>query len=138
MRKAVTTFLVTVIVLSVMGVTVAAAASISHATALQTTSITITDYPKQVKAGQSIAVKGRLTSGGNGLGNKLIFGEWQDDNGAWRSGGSGYNTTSADGSFSFRWTINKWDNQRPFRQSFLGDNQYAPCVSAWFAITVTE
>jgi len=45
---------------------------VTDATAQQLTNITITDYPKQVKVGHNFAIKGRLTSGNVGLGNKLV------------------------------------------------------------------
>jgi len=74
MKNAITTLLATVIIMSVMSVSfAAAAASTKYATAQQPTSITITDYPKQVKVGQDFDIKGRLTSGNTGLGNKLIY-----------------------------------------------------------------
>jgi len=109
---------------------------ITSVKAQQPTSITITDYPKQVKAGVDFDVKGRLTAGNNGVGNALIcYEEYSEEDGMWHCN---YNfTTDQDGSFTD--TGNYSDpGTYHFRYAFFGDNQYAPCRSDEGVITVVN
>jgi ABC-type oligopeptide transport system substrate-binding subunit len=138
MKKTIAALFAVVMIVAVVDVAVVAAGaspSTPHAKALSPANIKITNYPSSVSANQSFSVKGTLTSGGNGLGNKLIFGDWQDNNGAWNSGGTSSFTTSADGSFTYNWTLpsGTWS----LRQEFMGDNQYTLCVSDPFTITAS-
>ncbi len=137
MKKMITTFLVSVMVMSVMGVTVAAAAtSTARATALQPTQLTITDYPKQVKVGQAAIVKGRLTSIGVGLGDKLIYEvTWDTTDHKWYWD---YNfTTDPDGTFIDNSSWNT-PGTYTYRYEFWGDAQYDECYSQQLEITVTQ
>jgi len=102
--------------------------------AQQPTSITLTDYPKQVKVNQTFDITGRLTSGNTGLGNKLIYHSIRD-NGKWYWDWNF--TTNADGSFDDSMSfpgVGTYD----IREEFWGDNQYAPCISNVMEITVVS
>ena len=140
MKKMITTLLATVIIMSVMGVTVAAvAASTKHATDLQQTKITITSYPKQVKVGEDFLIKGQLTSGGTGLGNKLIY--FNEYNATYHMFLWDYNfTTNPDGSFTDHpyMYVDSNVGTMNYMYSFWGDNQYDQCGSDPFTITVTQ
>lgn len=136
MRKAITTLLATVMILSVLGVTVAAAASTTYATDQRPTQITITSYPKQVKVGESFNIVGQLSSDGQGLGDKLIyFNFWNTTDHTW------YwllnFTTNPDGSFTNIIVIPVPGSQT-YRFDFWGDDQYAPCVSHQIVVTATQ
>jgi hypothetical protein len=131
MRKAVTTLLVTVIILSVMGVTVAAAASTTYATDKEPTQITITQRPKKVMVGEIVKITGRLTSGGNGLYNKSIYHSSKTGNEWW------FLRTNADGSFTDEFHY-KLPSLQYVQYSFFGDDQYASCTSDTIEITVVQ
>jgi hypothetical protein len=136
MKKTITTLLTALIIIAVIDVAVvAAAASTTYATAPQPTKITITNYPKQVKVGQDFDVTGRLTAGNTGLGNKLIYHDWRDNNGTWWW--SWNFTTNADGSFTDTFSF---DAPGTYYDAyyFAGDNQYAWCVSDTMVITVVS
>ena len=136
MKKAITTLLAALIIMAVIDVAVAAAAaSTTYATAQQPTSITIANYPKQAKVGQDFDVKGRLTSGNTGLGNKLIYHDWKDDNGTWWWDWNF--TTNADGSFTDSFHYSE-PGTYYLAYSFEGDNQYAFCASDVMVITVVS
>ncbi len=140
MKKAIATLVAIIMIATVIDVAVAAAAtSTPHAKALQPTSITIIDYPKQVvKPQQYFDVKGQLTSDGNGLGNKLVYyEEFNTTENQWHYYPKNNFTTSADGSFN--------DNSyyyRPgtyqCRYAFFGDDQYAASHSDAMVITVSQ
>jgi len=136
MKKAITTLLAALIIVAVIDMAVAAvAASTTYATDQQQTKITVTDYPKQVKVGEDFHTKGQLTSGGNGLGNKLIYFDTlntTDNQWYWY-----YNfTTKADGSFD---DFGHWSKPDTYqcRYAFWGDGQYAASASDPFVITVS-
>jgi len=135
MKKAIAALVAVVMIAAVIDVTVAAATSTPHAKALPLTSITITDYPKQVKAGQNFDVKGQLTSGGTGLGNKLIYHSYLDTTeNKWYWDWNF--TTNADGSFTDTFSHN---NPGPFttRYEFWGDDQYAASTSEMIVMTAS-
>ena len=134
MKKTIAALFAVVMIVAVVDVAaVAAGASTPHAKALSPTTITVTDYHKQIAGNSSYAVKGQLTSGGAGLGNKIVFPEYQYQ-GEWAPLG-GWVTTNADGTFTDKWTFGHgtWT----YQYEFAGDNQYAPCVSAPFTITAS-
>ena len=131
------TLLAVVMIAAVMSASFAAAAvSTTHATDQQPTQITITSYPKQAKVGQAATVIGQLTTGGNGLGGKLIyFDQWDATDHKWYYY---YNmTTDPDGSFN---DTGAWKNPGTFtyRYEFWGDDQYAFSASQQLVITVTQ
>ena len=137
MKKMITTFLATMMVMSVMGVAAAAAAtSTARATTMQPTQLTITEYPKQVKVGQAATVKGQLTSNGVGLGDKLIYCTlWNTTDHKWYWS---YNfTTDPDGTFI---DSSSWNalGTYTYRYEFWGDDQYSWCYSQQLGITVTQ
>ncbi len=104
--------------------------------AQQPTSITLTDYPKQVKVGQNFDIKGRLTSGNTGLGNKLVYHSYYN-NSTWYWEWNF--TTNADGSFdASMWYDSTGVGTHYLREEFWGDNQYAPCISNVMEITVVS
>ena len=115
----------------------AAAASTTHAKAQQQTKIVITDYPKQVKVNQVFDVNGRLTSDDTGLGDKVIYYLWRDDNGKWWRDPSVNMTTDADGSFTNTGSYNTPGTQH-LAYKFPGDDQYASSVSDIVTITITS
>jgi hypothetical protein len=110
---------------------------VTDATAQQPTSITITAYPKQVKVGQDFDITGRLTSGNTGLGNKLIYHDFRDDNGTWWWDWNV--TTIADGSFTDSMYYDSGGvGTHYLREEFWGDDQYAFCASDVMVITVVS
>jgi hypothetical protein len=135
MKKTIATLVAVVVIAAVIDVAVAAATSPPHVKGQQQTSITMTDYPKQpVTVGQDYNVAGHLTSSETGLANKVVFEEWQL-NGTWVPNG-GNVTTNAVGFFTSSWyagNAGTWS----FRYKFLGDAQYAPCVSEAYVITAS-
>jgi hypothetical protein len=109
---------------------------VPEATALQPTKITITNYPpKQVKVGQDFDVTGRLTAGNTGLGNKLVYHDYRDNNGTWWW--TWNFTTNADGSFtdSFHYET---PGTHYLSYYFDGDNQYDWCASDVMEITAVS
>jgi len=135
MKKAIATLLAVVMIATVVNVAVAVATSTPHVKALSPTSLMVTYYPKQVTRGKDFDVTGRLTSGGTGLGNKLVYHAYFDttDN-KWYWDWNF--TTSADGSFTETFGIN---NPGPLtvRYEFWGDGQYAASTSDPITITAT-
>jgi hypothetical protein len=137
MKKMIITLLAAVIIMSVMGGTfAAAAASTKHATDQQPTSITITQYPpKQVTHGQDFDIKGQLTSGGTGIGDKLIYHSyWDTTDHKWYWDWNF--TTNPDGSFTDTFRLEN-PGSLTVRYEFWGDAQYAACVSDQLVITAT-
>jgi hypothetical protein len=114
----------------------AASPSTPHAQAQLPTSITIGNYPSQVKVNDNIDIKGQLTSGGTGLGNKLVFhdiysandNKWYWD---WNM------TTNADGSFEDQFSFTAPGTYQ-LAYFFHGDDQYAPCHSDPFTIAAVS
>ena len=135
MKKTIAALVAVVVIAAVIDVAVAAATSAPHVKGQQQTSITMTDYPKQpVIVGQDYNVAGHLTSNGTGLANKVVSEEWQL-NGTWVPN-DGNVTTNAVGFFASSWyagSAGTWS----FRYKFLGDAQYAPCVSEAYVITAS-
>ncbi len=131
MRKTVTTLLVTVIILSVMGVIVAAAASTTYAYDKQQTQIMITKCPKKVMVGEIIKITGRLTTGGNGLGNKSVLHYAKLSGTEWKL------RTNADGYFIDEFYCNVPSLQY-VEYYFTGDIQYTSCMSDTIEITVAQ
>jgi hypothetical protein len=134
MKKMIITLLVSVMIISAIGVSFAAPSpSITYVNVQQPTSIAIDDlYPNQVltfnaKVNDTIDVKGLLTSGGTGLGNKLIFHDYYsatDNKWYWD-----YNfTTNADGSFEDQFYF-KYPGTHQVKYFFHGDDQFAPSGS---------
>ncbi len=137
MKNAFTTLLALVVIISVMGVTVAAAASTTYAASQQPTQITITQHPpQQVKVGEDFHTKGQVTSGGTGLGNKLIY--YAQLNTTQNKWYWYYNfTTNSDGSFDDSGHYNKPGTYQ-CRYEFWGDDQYAASRSDTMTITVSQ
>ena len=136
MKKTITTLLAVLMIPTVMGITVTAVACTPRVKALSPTNITITNYPKQVTVGKEFNITGTLTSGGTGLGNKVVYYELQNKDGEWVPGGW-YVTTNADGSFTDGGLSAGHKNFWSFRYEFGGDAQYSPCFSDAYVITAS-
>lgn len=138
MKKAIAALLAVVMITAVIDVAVAAAAaSTTNANALQQTKIMITNYPKQVKVNQEFEVTGRLTSDDTGLGNKVMYYLWQDNNGTWWRDPRVNFTTNADGSFTDTSSYNIPGTYNG-AYKFPGDDQYATSKSDIVTITATS
>ena len=87
-----------------------------------------------IKAGQDFDVKGMLTAGNTGLGNKLLYHDYYENGSWWWSWNF---TTNADGSW-----IDTFHYNAPgtyyLSYYFFGDDQYAATSSESMTITVIE
>jgi hypothetical protein len=136
-KKTIAALVSVVMIAVVMGVSFAVAAtSVPRVNALSPTSITIINYSKEVTVGKEFNITGTFTSGGTGLGNKVVYYELQNKDGQWVPGGW-YITTNADGSFIDGGLIAGHKDSWSFRYEFGGDAQYSPCFSDVFIITAS-
>ena len=138
MKKVIAALLAVVMSVPVMGVTVAATAtSTPHTKALQPTNITITNYEKFIIVGDSYNLTGRLTSGGVGLSNEVIWYYWQNKNGSYVRDERLNFTTDVNGYFNDDST---WNRPGTFNQiyRFPGDDHYSGSISQNVTITVAK
>lgn len=136
MKKTIAALILAMMTIIVVEASSATATSVPHVNALSPTSIIITNYPKQVKVGNGFNITGSLSSGGTGLGNKVVYYELQSKDGQWVPGGW-YVTTNADGSFIDSGLVAGHKESWSFRYEFGGDAQYAPCFSDVYVITAS-
>jgi len=131
-----TVILATFLLAAFATVTICAAMSVPHVNGLSPTSITITNYPKHTTVGNGFNITGSLSSGGSGLGNKVVYYELLNKDGQWVPGGW-YVTTNTDGSFIDSGLVVGHKDSWSFRYEFGGDAQYSPCFSNVCVITAS-
>ena len=137
MKKAITILLAVVMTAAVVDVAVvAASASTTRAKTLSPTTITISDYPKQVTVNETFNVTGRLTSSNNGISSAQVWHElYIAKNNVWR-----YRwviTTDNDGYFSDSFSFTGPGTYK-VRYEYNGNDQYSCCTSAEMVITAVS